>query len=165
MMYIRKATPEDVERIRFIVEECWTAVSGNRESQKEIYITVNNFYSTSKLINEINNQFTTYLLVIDEELAVAFASYKFTFKDMESSELKALYCLPLTQGKRYDELLLKEVMKNAINAGRHKIQIELSNYMGSAARFESFGFEIVDGDDGEKSRSGILVISRKPRMA
>jgi N-acetylglutamate synthase-like GNAT family acetyltransferase len=160
MMYIRKATREDVERIRFIVEECWTAVSGDRESRKKIYLAINSFYSIRKLVDEINDNHSVYLLLIDEELAVAFASYKFTDTDTVSSELKALYCLPMTQGKRFDELLLKEVIKNTVDAGRNKIQIEFSDYMRHTALFENFGFEIVEAHDVEKSRSGILIISR-----
>ena len=160
MIYIRKATREDVERIRFIIEECWSAVSGDRESQKKIYLAINSFYSTRKVVDEINDNHSVYLLLIDEELAVAFASYKFTDTDTVSCELKALYCLPLTQGKRFGELLLKEVMKNTVEGGRNRIQIEFSDYIGHVALFDSFGFEIVDAHNVEKSRSGILIISR-----
>ena len=94
MKYIRKATQEDTERIRYIVEECWGIASSDPESQNDINSMVHDFYSQSKLTNEINNNISAFLLAIDGEFVVAFASYKFNSNNVKSSEINALYCLP-----------------------------------------------------------------------
>lgn len=160
MKYIRKATHEDIERIRFIVEQCWGLTAGDSESRKKINLIIHDFYSYGKLNNEINNDVSTFLLAIDGELAVAFASYKFDGNDTMSTELNALYCLSQTQGKRFDELLVNEVIKNTIAAGGHKIFVVLTNYNGPVGLFERLGFEPVKITDVKKLNSEILVMSK-----
>jgi N-acetylglutamate synthase-like GNAT family acetyltransferase len=164
MKYIRKATHEDIERIKFIVEQCWGLVSDDSESRKKINLMVHDFYSYGKLTNDINNDVSTFLLAIDGELAVAFASFRFEGKDIISTELNALYCLPQTQGKRFDELLVNEVIKNTSAAGGHKIFVVLTHYNGPVGLFERLGFEPVKITDDKKSNFGILVMSKNIKM-
>ena len=160
MKYIRKATSEDIERIRFIVEQCWGLASSDAESKKKINLMVHNFYSYGKLTNEINNDLSTFLLAIDGELAVAFVSFKFDTSDVTSCELNALYCLPQTQGKRFDEILVNEVIKNTVAAGGKKIFAVLTNYTGPIGLFERLGFELVNKADPTKQEPEILVMSK-----
>jgi diamine N-acetyltransferase len=141
MEYIRKATPADAERIRFIAEQCWWLTSGDVEAQKKTNLMVYDLYSHRKLTNEINKNLSTFLLVIDGESAVAFTSYTLKKKDVITCELHALYCLPETQGKRFDELLVKEVLKNTIAEGGNSIFVLLTNYLGGVGLFERLGFK------------------------
>jgi N-acetylglutamate synthase-like GNAT family acetyltransferase len=160
MKYIRKATRDDIELIRYIVEQCWGQTPGDSEYRRKINSIVHDYYSSGKLTNEINNDISTFLLAIDGELAVAFASYRFEKSDVISSELKALYCLPQTQGKRFDELLVNEVIKNTIAAGGHKIFVVLTNYSGPVGLFERLGFEPVKITDDKKLNPEILMMSK-----
>ena len=152
MEYIRKATPADAERIRFIAEQCWWLASGDIEAQKKIGQMVREVYSNGKLTNEINNNISVFLLVIDRELAVAFTSYTFTNNDGIACELNALYCLPETQGKRFDELLVLEVIKDTTAAGGRRLFVVLPNDNGPVGLFERLGFEQLESD--------ILVMSK-----
>jgi N-acetylglutamate synthase-like GNAT family acetyltransferase len=160
MRYIRKATHDDIERIRFIVEQCWGLASGDFESKKKITLMVNDFYSYGKLTNEINKEVSTFLLAIDGELAVAFASFKVNNLDIISTELNALYCLPQTQGKRFDELLINELIKNTIAAGGQKIFVVLTNYNAPVGVFERLGFVPVKITDDNKLNPDILMLSK-----
>jgi N-acetylglutamate synthase-like GNAT family acetyltransferase len=158
MRYIRKATHEDIERIRFIVEQCWGLASGDYEYRRSINLMVHDLYSYGKLTNEINNDVSTFLLAIDGELAVAFASYQLDNNDVLSTELKALYCLPQTQGKRFDELLVNEVIKNTIAAGGHKIFVVLNNYTGPVGLFERLGFRPVKTNDQQREPEMFVMV-------
>jgi N-acetylglutamate synthase-like GNAT family acetyltransferase len=149
MEYIRKATAADAERIRFIAEHCWLLASRNAEAQKNIKQLIHDFYSYGKLTNEINSGISVFLLAIDEELAVAFTSYTFKNNAVISCELNALYCLPVTQGKRLDELLVHEVIKNTIAVGGVKIFVLLTHYNGQVGLFERLGFEPLKMNDQE----------------
>jgi N-acetylglutamate synthase-like GNAT family acetyltransferase len=141
MEYIRKATPADAERIRFIAEQCWWLASGDSEAKKKIGQMVRELYSQGRLTSEIANNISVFLLVIDGELAVAFTSYTFTNNDGIACELNALYCLPETQGKRFDELLIHEVIKDTTAVGGHRVFVVLTNYGGPVGLFERLGFE------------------------
>jgi N-acetylglutamate synthase-like GNAT family acetyltransferase len=160
MEYIRKATPADAERIRFIAEQCWWLSSGNIEAQIKIEQMVHDLYSHGKLTYEITNNISVFLLAIDEELAVAFTSYTFKGNDVLVSELNALYCLPETQGKRLDELLVNEVIKNTLAEGGNKVFVVLTNYNGPVSLFERLGFKPLKINDPKASGSEILIMSK-----
>jgi len=160
MEYIRKATPADAERIRFIAEQCWWLASRDMETQKKIEQTINDLYSHVKLTNEINNHISIFLLVIDGDLAVAFISYTFKSDNVIACEINALYCLPETQGKRFDELLINELIKNTIAAGGTKIFVVLTNYSGPVALFERLGFKSLKTNDPKNLEYEVLVMSK-----
>jgi len=160
MEYIRKATPADAERIRFIAEQCWWLASGNTEAQKQIDRKVHDLYSNGRLTYEISNNSSVFLLVIDGELAVAFTSYTFKKHDVLDCELNALYCLPETQGKRFAELLVHEVIKDTITAEGSSILVVLTNYNGPVSLFERLGFKPLKIKDPKRSASEILVMSK-----
>lgn len=160
MEYVRKATHKDIERIRFIVEQCWDFASVDPESGKKITLMVPDFYSPGRLNNEISDKISVFLLAIDGELAVAFATYRLNQNDEISTELNALYCLPQTQGKRLDELLVNEVIKDTIIAGGDKIFVILTNYVGPVGLFKRLGFELVKTVDPTKQGPEILMMSK-----
>jgi N-acetylglutamate synthase-like GNAT family acetyltransferase len=160
MEYVRKATYEDIERIQFIAQECWDRTSVDIAARKKITLMLRDFYSHARLNNEITNNASSFLLAIDGELAVAFVTYRFNYSDDVSTELNALYCLPQTQGKRFDELLVNEVIKDTIIAGGSKIFVVLTNYIGPVGLFKKIGFELVNEIDSAKQELEILVMSK-----
>ena len=160
MEHIKIATPEDAERIRHIVEQCWRLASGEIEAQKTIRQVVNNFYSYANLTKEINNSISVFLLLIEEELPVAFTSYTLKKDDVITCEINSMYCLPETQGKRFDELLVREVIKNTIAAGGNKICVGLTGYNGPVGMFERLGFEPLKINSPKKLNAEILIMSK-----
>jgi|SRR5476651_1836194 len=160
MEYIRKATPEDAERIRYIADQCWWLASGEIEAQKTIRQVLNDFYSHGNLTNEINNNISVFLLVIDEELPVAFTSYTLKKGNVNTCEINAMYCLPETQGKRFDELLVREVTKNTIAEGGNEIFVVLTDYNGPSAMFERLGFKPLKKNVQKKLNSEICIMRK-----
>jgi ribosomal protein S18 acetylase RimI-like enzyme len=121
---------------------------------------VHDFYSNGRLTYEISNNSSVFLLVIDGELAVAFTSYTFKSNDVLDCELNALYCLPETQGKRFDKLLVHEVIKDTIAAEGNSVLVVLTNYNGPVGLFERLGFKLLKINDPKKPGSEILVMSK-----
>jgi N-acetylglutamate synthase-like GNAT family acetyltransferase len=124
---------------------------------------VNGFYSHASLTNEINNNISIFLLVIDEEMPVGFISYTL-IKDVDiTCEINAMYCLPETQGKRFDELLVKEAIKSTIAEGGNKIFVVLTDYNGPVSMFERLGFEPLQKNVPKKLNSEIIIMSKHIR--
>lgn len=159
MVYIRIATPADSEQIRSIVEQSWEFAFGDAAARKKIYPMIRDFYSQAKLNHEINQHISVFLLAIDEGLTVAFASYKFDSGQHTACELISLYCLPQTQGKCIDELLINEIIKNTIAAGGNKIFAVLTNGNGPAALLKRLRFELVKTEDRQRV-PGTLVMAK-----
>ena len=161
MEYIRKATPEDAERIRYIADQCWWLASGEIEAQQTIRQILNDFYSHGNLTNEINNNISVFLLVIDEDLPVAFISYTLKKGNITTCEINAIYCLTETQGKRFDELLVREVTKNTIAEGGNELFVVLTDYNGPGAMFKRLGFKHLKKIGQKKVNSEIHIMGKK----
>ena len=161
MEYVRKATPQDAKRIIYIAEQCWWLASGEIEAQKTIRQMLNDFYSRGNLTKEINNNISVFLLVIEEEMPVAFTSYTLKKDNITTCEINAMYCLPETQGKRFDELLVREVTKNTIAEGGNEIFIVLTDYNGPSSMFERLGFKHLKKITQKKLTSEIHIMGKK----
>lgn len=157
MVYIRKATSADAERIRFIAEQCWWFSSENIQVKKDFQQLVKNLYSYGTLGYQINHNISIFLLVVDQALAVAFASYTFNGIDKIVCEINAIYCLPETQGKRFDELLIIEIIRNTVAVGGNKIFVVFTNYKGPVGLFKRLGFSPYKNTGPEELPSQILV--------
>jgi len=158
MRYIRKATPADAERIRYIAEQCWGLASNDKDAQKKIGQMIHDIYSRRKLTNEINNNISIFLLAIEREQAVAFISYTSASTKLNACEINALYCLPETQVKRLDELLVSEVIKNTIAAEGNRIFVVLTKCNGPVGLFERRGFRPLETKDQGDPGHEILVL-------
>ena len=85
--------------------------------------------------------FQIFLLVIEEEMPVAFTSYMLKKDNITTFEIYAMCRLPETQGKRFDELLVREVTKNIIAEGGNEIFVVLTDYNGPGSIFKKLGFK------------------------
>ncbi|WP_295718002.1 GNAT family N-acetyltransferase [Mucilaginibacter sp.] len=159
MVYVRKATPADSEQIRSIVEQSWEIAFTDAAARKKIYRMIREFYPQGKLNHEINHHISAFLLAIDGELAVAFASYKFDPVEETACELISLYCLPQTQGKGIDELLINEIIKNTIAAGGNKIFAVLTHDNGPADLLRRLNFKLIKTDDQQRE-PGMFVMAK-----
>ena len=96
--------------------------------------------------------------MIEREQAVAFISYTSTSTELKACEINALYCLPETQGKRFEELLVNEVIKNTIAVEGNRIFVVLTKYNGPVGLFERRGFRPLETRDQGDPGHEILVM-------
>src|SRR3954469_8614801 len=101
MFQIRQATIADVETIRQIAEQTWWPAYSPILPAEQITFMLDEIYSPEKIAGQIATDLQTYLLLIEDDQAVAFAAYSPREEDSEIYKLHKLYCLPTTQGKGY----------------------------------------------------------------
>jgi len=147
MYLIRKATADDVETIRGIAEITWWATYGPILEKEQIEFMLDEIYSTRKVASQLTHDTQTYLLLIEGEKPVAFAAYSPREENPDIYKLHKLYCLPETQGKGYGKILINEVAKNTLAAGKHTLDLNVNRYNKAKDFYEKMGFAIAYEED------------------
>jgi len=147
MYQIRQATIADVETIRQIAEETWWAAYRPILAAEQIAFMLGDIYSAQKVTSQIAGNLQTYLLLIEDGQPVAFAAYSPREEDAEIYKLHKLYCLPATQGKGCGKILIDEVCKQTLEAGKHTLDLNVNRYNKAKSFYKKMGFEVIYEED------------------
>jgi GNAT superfamily N-acetyltransferase len=147
MFQINQATIADVETIRQIAEQTWWPAYSPILAKEQIAYMLGEIYSAEKITKQITENQQTYLLLIADDRAVAFAAYSPRDEDPAIYKLHKLYCLPETQGKGYGKILIEEVCKKALEADRHTLDLNVNRYNNAKAFYEKMGFIVAYEED------------------
>lgn len=147
MYTIRTATTNDVETIRQIADQTWWVTYGLILEKEQIDFMLNEIYSPGKIRAQIENNVQTYLLLLEGEQPVAFASYSPREENAEIYKLHKLYCLPQTQGKGYGKILINQVSQKTIDAGKQVLELNVNRYNNAKTFYEKMGFAVAYEED------------------
>jgi diamine N-acetyltransferase len=147
MYSVRQATINDLETIRQIAEDTWWAAYSPILAKEQISFMLGEIYSIEKISSQLENNTQTYLLLTEGDKPVAFAAYSPREEDPEIYKLHKLYCLPQTQGKGYGKILINEVAKKTMDAGKHTLDLNVNRHNKAKSFYEKMGFEIAYEED------------------
>lgn len=147
MYLIRAATPGDVETIRSIAENTWYNAYGPILEKEQIDYMLDTIYSAGNIREQLEQHIQTYILLVEDDKPVAFAAYSPRTEDPEIYKLHKLYCLPETQGKGYGRVLIDEVVKRTLEAGKHTLDLNVNRYNKAKTFYEKMGFVVVYEED------------------
>jgi diamine N-acetyltransferase len=147
MYSIRKATVNDLGTIREIAEITWRATYSSIVEKEQLDFMLKEIYSIEKITSQLSNNSQTYLLLIEDETPVAFAAYSPREEDTEIYKLHKLYCLPQTQGKGYGKILLDEVAKKTLEAGKKTLDLNVNRHNKAKTFYEKMGFTVAYEED------------------
>jgi diamine N-acetyltransferase len=147
MYTIRKASIEDLETIREIAEITWRATYTSLLSKEQLDFMLMEIYSVEKISSQLTHGAQTYLLLIEDDVPVAFAAYSPRDEDAEIYKLHKLYCLPQTQGKGYGKILINEVAAKTIAAGKKTLDLNVNRHNKAKTFYEKMGFTVAYEED------------------
>lgn len=146
-MNIREAAVGDVATIRHIAEQTWRPTYGSILSTEQINYMLAVLYSEEKISKQISTGEQTFILLTEGEYPVAFAAYSPREEEPQIYKLHKLYCLPQTQGKGYGKILIDEVSKRVLSAGKHTLDLNVNRYNNAKTFYEKMGFSVVCEED------------------
>ncbi len=147
MPLIRAATVNDVETIRQLADAIWWPSYGPILSQEQLNFMLAQIYSKEKITSQIIQGEQTYLLLVEGDIAVAFAAYSPREENADIYKLHKLYCLPSTQGKGYGKLLVERVCADVLEAGKNILELNVNRYNPSKHFYEKIGFAVIYEED------------------
>jgi len=147
MYTIRTATVDDVETIRDLAEKTWWPTYEPLLEKEQISYMLGEIYSVEKIKSQLENDTQSYLILEEDGKPVAFAGYSVREEDAEIYKLHKLYCLPETQGKGYGKILINEVAKKTLEAGKQTLDLNVNRQNKAKSFYEKMGFFVAYEED------------------
>ncbi|MVN21351.1 GNAT family N-acetyltransferase [Mucilaginibacter arboris] len=143
MVKIRHATLADVTAIHLLAEKIWWPTYTTILEKEQIRFMLDLFYAKEKLRKQISSGGQSFLLLLENELPVAFAAFAANQENQEIMILEKIYCLPQAQGKGYGKELLEFVVTQARIAGKSILQLYVHRENKARNFYEKMNFKVV----------------------
>ena len=140
MKYQLKAgTLNDIEDIWQIIEKAWLQGQIDESEKDKLILRLHITHSIEKIRMEILNREQHYIMLIENECSVAFASYSFNHRYPADFSIHQLYNLPSAESKKYIQMLISHIEILALQQGSKHLMIQTAKKEQSKY-FESLGF-------------------------
>lgn len=147
MLEVRNAIVDDAETIQKLAEAIWWPTYSPILSEAQIRYMLDNIYDLDSIREQIVNGTQTYLLLYDDTVPTGFASYSARQENNDVYKLHKLYCLVETKGKGYGRLLLNEVEKKVLAAGKSVLELNVNRYNPAKGFYEHLGYAVAYEED------------------
>lgn len=113
-MTVRKATFDDVDRIREIAEITWPVTYRSIISQEQIQFMLDWMYDKTTIRKAIEADLQDFLVIENVNEIVGFAGIEHKYEGKSITHIHKLYVLPSTQGTGAGKTLLQAIEKEAL---------------------------------------------------
>jgi GNAT superfamily N-acetyltransferase len=143
MVTIRHATLADVAAIHLLAEKIWWPTYQDILEKDQIRFMLDAFYAEEKLRKQISSGEQSFLLLLENEVPVAFAAFAGDKENQEVMILEKIYSLPEVQGKGYGRELIEFVATQARLAGKSILQLYVHRANRAKNFYEKMDFKVV----------------------
>lgn len=105
------------------------------------------FYSTKAFHENVNQKRHHFLLAIDTDVCVGFASYEHNYTQKPITRIHKIYILPETQGKGIGKLLLDKIESFAKENHCNTLSLNVNRYNKALTFYQKSGFKTVLEED------------------
>lgn len=146
MITIRKADITDIPSIQQVAQITWPPTFGKILSSEQIIYMLEMMYSSTALSHQMNTG-QTFLLALEENHVLGYASYEFDYKGESKTKIHKIYVLPDTQGKGVGRQLIEEVGLLAKEQGQIALSLNVNRFNRALTFYEHLGFVTVGEED------------------
>jgi ribosomal protein S18 acetylase RimI-like enzyme len=138
MILIQNNNDDNFTSIRAIAEEVWPIAYGEILSQKQLNYMMEMMYSVESLQRQAASN-TIFILAIDNDIPVGFASYEFDYDETSKTKIHKIYILSTQQGKGLGRILIDYIADEArknnqqgllLNVNKNNVAIEFYRKLG-----------------------------------
>lgn len=149
MITIIKAKANDFEIIKDLAYRIWPDTYGAILSKQQLTFMLGAFYSVATLKDNVQNKGHHFLLVLDANKHVGFASYEHNYQRKLVTRLHKIYLLPEMQGKGIGKLIIDRVVAIAIQNKMTFISLNVNRSNKALTFYQKLGFKIISEEDIE----------------
>ena len=143
MIQIVPASIDDLEIVKDIAYKTWPVCYANIISSEQMNFMLDAFYSLESLKQNLREKKHQFLLALDNEIPLGFASYEHNYKGENKTHLHKIYMLPEAQGKGVGKMLINEVEVLANKNNSVAVSLNVNIYNKAQDFYKKNGFKIV----------------------
>lgn len=145
MLFILKAGVKDIPLIRSLTLSIWPQTYSGIISQEQITYMLEKMYSPASLQKQMLNEGCTFIIIYNDEKAVAFASYNNT--KPKTCKLNKIYIMPSQQGRGTGRFIINYIIDEIKKQGAGFLQLQVNRHNNAKFFYEKLGFKIIDTAD------------------
>jgi diamine N-acetyltransferase len=164
MVTIKPASIGDLEAIRQLAYEIWPSAYGEILSGQQLKYMLEKFYSLSSLEHQLTVLKHQFIIAVEIESPMGFASFSPHEDDSTVYHLNKIYVLPNQQGKNIGKQILDYVITQIKTSGAASLQLNVNRNNKAINFYEKQGFAIIsieDIDIGEGYYMNDFVMEKK----
>lgn len=139
-LILREAISSDFDAIIEIANKTWPATYGEILGDSQLEFMLSLFY-TSKALEKNRNEGQDFLIVFENQRAVAFASYQNNYHE-NTTHIHKIYVLPKMHKCGIGVLLMAEIEKRAIAFGAKFLSLNVNRFNNAKNFYTKIGFEV-----------------------
>jgi len=143
MITIQNNTDLNFTQVRAIAREVWPIAYGNILSHEQLEYMMVMMYSVSSLREQFENGHH-FILAMEEEIPVGFASYEFNCNHVPKTKIHKLYVLSGQQGKGIGGVLVDYITETARKNNQQALLLNVNKYNSARHFYEKSGFSVVE---------------------
>lgn len=141
MIAIQKNTDENFTDIRTIAQKVWPIAYGSILSREQLDYMMEMMYSVPSLKQQAASD-REFILAIENEEAVGFASYEFNCDGTSKTKIHKIYILFNQQGKGIGKILIDYITEKAQNQQQSALVLNVNKHNVAQHFYRKLGFEI-----------------------
>jgi len=147
MTSIKSAVFSDLPVIRDLAQRIWPHAYGEILSPEQLKYMLEQIYSLASLQNQLVALNHAFILVLDNNIPVGFASFSPKEKNRKIYRLHKIYVLPQQQGTGTGKLLLAHVINSIKSMGATSLELNVNRHNTARLFYEKHGFTIIGEED------------------
>lgn len=141
MLKICKATPADFKSIQHIAHTTWPITYGEILTNEQLDYMLAAFYSIETLTENYFKKQHHFILAVEEDNLLGFASFEHQYLGEQVTRLHKLYLLPEAQGKGVGKKLVDRVEEEAKKMQSILVSLNVNKYNKAYFFYEKIGFQ------------------------
>ena len=147
MTPIKSAGFSDLPVIHDLAHRIWPDAYGEILSPEQMKYMLEQIYSLPSLQNQLITLKHTFILILDNNIPVGFASFSLKEKNSTVYRLHKIYVLPQQQGTGTGKLLLAHVINTIRSLGATSLELNVNRHNKARLFYEKQGFTIIGEED------------------
>jgi GNAT superfamily N-acetyltransferase len=147
MTSIKSAGFNDLPVIHDLAHRIWPDAYGDILSPEQLKYMLDEIYSLTSLQNQFVALQHNFILVVDNNIPIGFASFSPKEKNAATYRLHKIYVSPEQQGTGVGKLLLAHVVNSIRLLGATALELNVNRYNKARLFYEKQGFTIISEED------------------
>lgn len=147
MISIKGATQADLPTIHELAQKIWPVAYSGILSPEQLEYMLDLIYSLTSLHHQLVDLKHNFLIVLDKNNPVGFASFSQKEANSTTYRLHKIYVLPQQQGSGTGKLLLAHVINSIKSSGGTSLELNVNRRNKARHFYEKSGFKIIGEED------------------
>ncbi|WP_027377617.1 GNAT family N-acetyltransferase [Kaistella palustris] len=141
MISFHQASENDIETLRDLAERSWQSAYAEILSPQQIAYMLENMYSPSALLNDLQNTNYRYFLIKDHNSALGFIGFEFHYERV-TTKLHRIYLLAQAKGKGIGKNALEFLKNQASDVNDRRIILNVNKNNPAQHFYKAQGFSV-----------------------